>query len=293
MHNQCWFKTHLSCLQLVVSSFQCLLRYSDTQRSAPCKWFAAKHPEYWVRVVLCVHFCKIGWCLYSVTYVLGTWGPTYCKMFRFLKAVLIKLITIGKHGVIRVTDLSRLMRLWHLSPSVNSFFKHACAAIHCGYTSDFWSDPSSTSILYVSEQRRLWQNCAAVSPEPSLFAYAISTIISWAGSFSCWFSRQKSLDVGQSLDTQLTDYVKIHSWSLCLLFPPEYLMGDNSYMKPLIKDICNFHVIFLRIRRNCWTYVLDYDLNYVFVVENTHTLVAMRHMIAGIPQSLTSVIVDL
>ena len=76
------------------------------------------------------------------------------------------------------------MRLWHLSPTVNSIFKHVCAAIHWGYTSDFWSDPSSTSILYVCEQRRFW-DCAAgcaVSPEPSLFAYAISTIISWAGS---------------------------------------------------------------------------------------------------------------
>ena len=38
--------------------------------------------------------------------------------------------------------LGRLMRLWHLSPSVNSIFKHACAVIHWGYTFDFWSDPS-------------------------------------------------------------------------------------------------------------------------------------------------------
>ena len=28
--------------------------------------------------------------------------------------------------------MSRPMRLWHLSPSVNSIFKHACAAIHLG-----------------------------------------------------------------------------------------------------------------------------------------------------------------
>ena len=48
------------------------------------------------------------------------------------------------------------MRLWHLSPSVNSSFKHACGAFHWGYTSDFWSDPSCTFILYVCEQRRLW-----------------------------------------------------------------------------------------------------------------------------------------
>ena len=52
-------------------------------------------------------------------------------------------------------NISRLMRLWHLSPSVNPIFKHACAAIQCGYMSDFWSDPSSTSIRYVREQRRM------------------------------------------------------------------------------------------------------------------------------------------
>ena len=44
--------------------------------------------------------------------------------------------------------------------------------------SNFWSGPSFTSIPYVCEQRRLWLGCA-VSSEPSLFTYAISTIISW------------------------------------------------------------------------------------------------------------------
>ena len=46
---------------------------------------------------------------------------------------------------------------------------------------------SSTSILHVYEQRRLC-GCAG-SPEPLLFAYVISTIISWAGSNilgGCW-----------------------------------------------------------------------------------------------------------
>ena len=47
--------------------------------------------------------------------------------------------------------------------------------------SDFWMDPSSTSILHVCEQQRLWRDCAG-SPEPSLVVYVISTIISWAGS---------------------------------------------------------------------------------------------------------------
>ena len=48
--------------------------------------------------------------------------------------------------------------------------------------SDFWSNPSSASILHVYEQRRLWRDCAG-SPEPLLAACVISTIISWAGSF--------------------------------------------------------------------------------------------------------------
>ena len=44
--------------------------------------------------------------------------------------------------------------------SVNSFLKRACVAIQWGYMSDFWSDSSSTSILHVCEQRRLWRDCA-------------------------------------------------------------------------------------------------------------------------------------
>ena len=41
--------------------------------------------------------------------------------------------------------------------------------------SDLWSDPSSTSILNVCEQRRLWRDCA----DAPLVAYVISTIISF------------------------------------------------------------------------------------------------------------------
>ena len=49
-------------------------------------------------------------------------------------------------------QMSHLMRLWHFSSSVNSVFKHTCAAIQWGYMSDVWSDPSSTSVLHVCEQ---------------------------------------------------------------------------------------------------------------------------------------------
>ena len=86
--------------------------------------------------------------------------------------------------------MSQLMRLWHLSPSVNSIFKHACAAIHWG------------------------------SPEPSLFAYAISTIISWAGSqISIHFrdemySTQKSLNVFKVGDMYTTHCITSFSFNV-------------------------------------------------------------------------------
>ena len=52
--------------------------------------------------------------------------------------------------------------------SVNSFFKRACAAIQWGYMSHFWSDLSSTSILNVCEQRRLWRDCVDAQARLSL-----------------------------------------------------------------------------------------------------------------------------
>ena len=57
--------------------------------------------------------------------------------------------------------------------------------------SDFWLDPSSTSILYVCEQRRLTRlRLWAGSPEPSLVAYVISSkyhnLMSWL-KCSYWF----------------------------------------------------------------------------------------------------------
>ena len=64
--------------------------------------------------------------------------------------------------------MSQLMRLWHFSSSVNSFFKHACAAIQWGYMSEFWSDPSSTVILHVCEQWRLWRDYADAQVRLSL-----------------------------------------------------------------------------------------------------------------------------
>ena len=91
--------------------------------------------------------------------------------------------------------MSQLMRLWHLSPYINSVFKHACEASHWPYTSDFWSYPSSTSILYVCEQQRLWRDCADAQSRLSLRCspkYAISTKILWARSYIITINKSMS-----------------------------------------------------------------------------------------------------
>ena len=75
--------------------------------------------------------------------------------------------------------------------------------------SDFWSDSSSTSILCVRTAKALvrLRGCAG-SPEPSLVAYVISAITSWAGSFiilNSWlvcsklWSSEKTLPIGWNL----------------------------------------------------------------------------------------------
>ena len=79
--------------------------------------------------------------------------------------------------------LSQLMRFWHLSPSVNSIFKHACAAIHLGLHVWFLVRPFVFfHTLCVRTAMARLRGCA-VSPGLSLFAYTISTMISWTGSF--------------------------------------------------------------------------------------------------------------
>ena len=70
--------------------------------------------------------------------------------------------------ILSLVQMSQLRRLWFFSPSVNSVFKRACAAVYWGYMSAFWSAPSSTSILHVCEQRRLWRDCADAQARLSL-----------------------------------------------------------------------------------------------------------------------------
>ena len=74
----------------------------------------------------------------------------------------------AKYCIVRSTYLSQLVRLWYFSSSVNSFFKRACAAIQWARCLDFWSDLSSTSILHVGEQWRLWRDITYAQTQLSL-----------------------------------------------------------------------------------------------------------------------------
>ena len=78
-----------------------------------------------------------------------------------------------------------LMRLQYFLSSVNSFFKRAYAVIQWGWMSDFLAGLFvyfHTSCLRTAMALARLHGCAG-SPDPSLVAYVISTIISSAGSF--------------------------------------------------------------------------------------------------------------
>ena len=126
---------------------------------------------------------SIGWMQKSTR----TWQKVTPLSLLLTKAVM----TIETANLIILWNkMSHVMRLWHFSSIVNSFFKCKCADTQGGQMSDFRSDPSSTSILHVYEQRWLWWDCADAqarlslrwSPEPSLVANVLSTITSWASS---------------------------------------------------------------------------------------------------------------
>ena len=85
-------------------------------------------------------------------------------------------------------QMSHLMRLWHFSSSIN----HSSNAHPVGL--DVWLFGRTgpivsfyTSCVRIAKALARLRGCAG-SPEPSLVAYVISTIISWAGSLIKWTS---------------------------------------------------------------------------------------------------------
>ena len=94
-----------------------------------------------------------------------------------------KMTILGQKIGQNIRYLSQLMRLWHFSSSVNSF-KHM-RSNPVGLDVWFLVRPFvyfHTLCVRTAKALVRLPECAG-SPEPSLVAYVISTIISWAGSF--------------------------------------------------------------------------------------------------------------
>ena len=94
-------------------------------------------------------------------------------------------ISVRKLRIVMIVLLKmrHVMRVLFFSSFVNSFFKRACAAIQCDYMSHFLVGPFAyfhTSCLRTEKDLARLRGCAG-SPVPSLIAYVINTIISWAG----------------------------------------------------------------------------------------------------------------
>ena len=94
--------------------------------------------------------------------------------------------------------------------------------------SDFWSDPSSTSILHVYKQWRLFWDCAGL-PEPSLVAYVRSAIISWAGSNMMTTAKKGNLKCRSATDKNR------------LLFTSKLTKTSNAFRMFFFLDIKRMH----------------------------------------------------
>ena len=86
--------------------------------------------------------------------------------------------------------MSHVTRLWQFLSSLNSLFKLACTHIRWGLDVWFLVGPFvyfHTSYVHTAKTMVRLCRCAG-SPEPSLVAYVISTLIAWAGSNGkqCW-----------------------------------------------------------------------------------------------------------
>ena len=116
-----------------------------------------------------------------------TCSPTNSVFYVLLNLLIIYIgqIKLGTYLAISGKLLmSHLMRLWYFSSSVNSFCKRSCAATQWGLDVWFLVGPFvyfHTSCVRTTMALARLRGCAG-SSKPSLVAYVISTIISWAGS---------------------------------------------------------------------------------------------------------------
>ena len=114
----------------------------------------------------------------------------FCLSWQFFCCLFSKNMSCNWSWLLHLLQyLSRLMWLWHLSPSVNSNLQIRMGShpmgLHVWFLVRFFIYFYTLNVRTAKAVVRL-RKCA-VSPEPSLFAYAKSTIISWAGSFNTGF----------------------------------------------------------------------------------------------------------
>ena len=106
----------------------------------------------------CVHECVCG----VLSYIYACYSSSTALANTCMSQSLSDCLRLSKQKF--KCHKSHVMRLWYLSSSVLSSNAH----IQWGCMSDFWSDPSSTSILHVCEQRRLWRDCTDTQARLSL-----------------------------------------------------------------------------------------------------------------------------
>ena len=166
---------HCYCLSCLLSACR---RQVDIHRGIACKESDARraplrftlHATHYVRTsknvreMKCISYIYIilGRCPFLMLLETGKWITHVVNcIFKFDVHGVMKCVPNLKANLRNYTgnvNMSRLTKLWHLLPSVNSIFKHACAAIHWGYTSDFWSDSSDPT-----NHRPLWQRIRLIS----------------------------------------------------------------------------------------------------------------------------------
>ena len=127
-----------------------------------------------------------GSALFAQAYLSENLGSLRYSKFSDVQIFKISSLTLNvfmKNPKYMYHHLSQLVRLWHFSSALNSFFKRACHPVGL----DVWILVGPficfhTSCVQTVKALARLPRCTG-SPEPSLVACVISTIISWAGSF--------------------------------------------------------------------------------------------------------------
>ena len=152
---------------------------------------------------------------------------------------------------------SQLMRLWHLPHSVNSIFKRASTAIQWGYTSDFWSDPLSTSVLYVCKQEGSGETAQMrrlAWAFPGCLCGKYHNLMSWL----IWEIHMKKQEVLQECNFSLSLVWEFHNQSGRTRFHQDRTQNCSSLVSTSLKNKMNLKHD-TKKKKNIMTYVPSED----------------------------------